>query len=117
MTRPALRFCGRFAVRRETALQNCVKTLFMTTSAFELNQRAADLCGDISESSDSLRIARSSAECGTTLLDFGIDTPGSVEAGLLLARVCLADLATVTLVDADPKLGPWPLLEVVTGLR
>jgi methenyltetrahydromethanopterin cyclohydrolase len=26
----------------------------------------------------------------------------------------LADLATVTLRDSDPKLGPWPLLEVVT---
>ncbi len=86
----------------------------MTTTPFELNRRAADLCGDISESSDSLHIARSAADCGTTLLDFGIDASGSVEAGLLLARVCLADLAMVTLVEADPTLGPWPLLEVVT---
>ena len=114
MTRPALRLCGRFAVRRETASPNCAKTLFMTTPTFELNRRAAALCDEISRSSDALQVARSVADCGTTLFDFGIEVPGSVEAGLLLARVCLADLATVKLLDADPGLGPWPLVEVTT---
>ena len=86
----------------------------MTTTPFELNRRAAALCGDISESSDTLQVARSVADCGTTLYDFGVDASGSVEAGLLLARVCLADLATVQLLDGDPDFGPWLLVEVTT---
>ena len=74
----------------------------MATSLFELNHRAAALCGEISGSSDALQIARSVVASGTTLFDFGIEASGSVEAGLMLARVCLADLATVRLVDGDP---------------
>ncbi len=79
------------------------------TTPFELNRRAADLCGDLSEFSDSLHIARSVAACGATLFDFGVNAPGSVEAGLLLARVCLADLATVELLE-----GNLPMVEVTT---
>ena len=37
-----------------------------------------------------------------TVLDAGIDTPGSLAAGILLARLCLADDAQVRLVPVDP---------------
>jgi len=83
----------------------------MTTPTIELNQRAAALCDKISLSAGPLQVAAAS---GATLFDFGIGAPGNNEAGLMLARVCLADLATVNLLDNDPKLGPWPLLEVTT---
>ena len=96
-------------VRRETAGLNCAKTHGMMTTPFELNRRAAALCDDISRSSNTLQVARSVADCGATLFDFGIDVPGSVEAGLLLARVCLADLATVELLE-----GSLPMVEVTT---
>ncbi|NOZ38896.1 MAG: methenyltetrahydromethanopterin cyclohydrolase [Planctomycetes bacterium] len=86
----------------------------MTKPILNLNINAAALCDEISRIADDLQIAPSIAACGTTLFDFGIDVPGSIEAGLLLARVCLADLATVKLLDSDPKLGPWPLVEVTT---
>ncbi|WP_020473524.1 methenyltetrahydromethanopterin cyclohydrolase [Zavarzinella formosa] len=36
-----------------------------------------------------------------TLIDCGSGTPGSLSAGLLLARLCLADRGTVTLVPGD----------------
>ncbi len=86
----------------------------MTVPTIELNQRAATLCDVISRSTNQLQVARSTAACGAAIFDFGISVPGSIEAGLLLARVCLADLATVKLVDNDPALGSWPLLEVTT---
>ncbi len=86
----------------------------MTTPTFELNQRAAALCDEFSRSTDSLQIARSTAKCDATLFDFGIDAPGNDKAGLMLARVCLADLATVKLAESDLAMGPWPILEVTT---
>ncbi len=64
-----------------------------------LNQRAAALCSTIPEHLDELCVAQHSAGCGATLFDFGIDVPGSREAGLLLARICLADLADVDWLD------------------
>jgi methenyltetrahydromethanopterin cyclohydrolase len=48
----------------------------------------------------------------TTVIDFGIDEPGGVEAGLLLARVCLGDLAKVHLRSSGNS--PWPMIEVHT---
>jgi len=73
----------------------------MMTHTFELNQRAAALCDKISRSAGQLQIARSTAACGTTLWDFGVGVSGNNEAGLMLAHVCLADLATVKLLDGD----------------
>jgi len=86
----------------------------MTTLKLELNQNAAALCTEFPAQMDELRIAQHTTENGTALFDFGIDTEGSLQAGVLLARVCLADLATVKLIDPDPTLGEWPLLEVTT---
>lgn len=85
----------------------------MADSELQLNARAAALCDQLPQQLDELRIARHQAECGSTLYDFGIEVQGSVEAGELLARVCLADSATVRLIDPDPTLGEWPLIEVV----
>ncbi len=86
----------------------------MKNSALELNRRAVALCDEISRLADSLHVGYSTAACGTTLYDFGVAVSGSLEAGLMLARVCLADLATVNLANSDPALGPWPLVEVAT---
>jgi len=63
-----------------------------------LNQRAAKLCAEISP-----HVERHSLACGTTVFDCGLSRAGSrahagsQEVGLLLARICLADLAEVTI--------------------
>ncbi len=62
-----------------------------------LNQRAAKLCDQAVLQAETLGIVCHSTTSGTRLLDFGIAASGSLEAGLLLARICLADLAEVTL--------------------
>lgn len=92
----------------------------MTTSELQLNQRAASLCDELPQQLDELRIAKQQAECGATLFDFGIDVAGSQQAGLLLARICLADLAEVDWLDTDLQhnMGldnaPWPQVAVQT---
>lgn len=86
----------------------------MTSSHGELNKRAAAICALATKQVEELRIARHITADGTTLFDFGIDVLGSVESGELLARVCLADSATVELVDPDPSLGEWPQIAVAS---
>lgn len=48
------------------------------------------------------------------VLDFGCKVPGGIQAGLLLARICLADLADVQVAPADYGLWQGPTLQVTT---
>ena len=50
---------------------------------------------------------------GATLVDFGINTTGGIEAGLQLAEICLANLAQVS-VRTNAHCPALPLVEVVT---
>ncbi len=79
-----------------------------------LNQRAATLCDEILASAAGLNIASHGLSCGTTLLDFGIEVLGSQAAGILLAKVCLADLATVELDSTETVPGLCRLVSVAT---
>ena len=65
----------------------------MTAPSLQLNSRAAVLCTKISSLAE-----RHLLPCGTTVLDCGISHPGNQDLGLLLARICLADLAEVAIV-------------------
>lgn len=85
----------------------------MSTPTLQLNQRAAALCDAASKLLDELQVARLTADCGSTLYDFGIHVSGSEAAGLLLARICLADLASVEIV-ADGLDIAEPLVRVQT---
>ena len=59
-----------------------------------------------------LRVQARTYESGSTVVDFGVEAVGGLEAGLVLARVCLADLAKVQLSAASDA--PWPAVEVFT---
>ena len=80
--------------------------------SLELNQRAAQLVSEAVAEADRLRIGVSE-QYGTTLLDFGVSTPGGIDAGLLLARICLSDLAAVRMIPGDSSL-PVPQIQVTT---
>ena len=55
------------------------------------------------------RIAVRTTEQGVRIIDAGIATRGSIEAGLEVARICMADLGTVALrADAAAASGGWP---------
>lgn len=80
--------------------------------SLELNQRAAQLVSEAVAEAERLRVGVSE-QYGATLLDFGVDARGGIEAGLLLARVCLSDLAEVTIVPGDGQL-TVPQVQVTT---
>lgn len=80
-----------------------------------LNQSVSQLIEqEVLPSLKRLRIADRSTENSSRILDFGCDVPGGLQAGLLLARICLADLADVQFAPADPSLWPGPMLQVTT---
>ncbi len=57
---------------------------------------------------DRLRLAIGRLENGCTIVDAGIEVPGSLEAGRRIAEICLGGLGTVALVGAGPAYA-WPL--------
>jgi methenyltetrahydromethanopterin cyclohydrolase len=71
-----------------------------------LNARAAALCRTIADNAERLRVELHLQDCGAMVVDCGVKTVGGFEAGLLLARLCLADLATVELAPSGDQLGP-----------
>jgi methenyltetrahydromethanopterin cyclohydrolase len=77
-----------------------------------LNARAAALCRNLADNAERLRIELHLQDCGAMVVDCGVKTIGGLEAGLLLARLCLADLATVELEPSGDGLGP--ILQVHT---
>lgn len=79
-----------------------------------LNRGAAELVASaVAAGAARLRVRPTSVGPGHTIVvDFGVAVPGGLAAGLVLARVCLADLATVQLRrHADAS---WPVVEVFT---
>lgn len=77
-----------------------------------LNARAAALCRSLADDAQRLRIHLHLHDSGAIVVDCGVKTLGGFEAGLLLARVCLADLGTVEIVPAGD--GTLPTVQVTT---
>ncbi|WP_166829769.1 methenyltetrahydromethanopterin cyclohydrolase [Thalassoroseus pseudoceratinae] len=82
--------------------------------SFALNLRSAELLGSVAEQTDSLRIARQEISDRYTLWDFGVETEGGLNAGLLLSRLCLAGLADVSLTTSPLAGMDWPTVAVQT---
>ncbi len=74
-----------------------------------LNVRALALIDSMIERASTLRIGVEGR-----VLDCGVKVQGGLAAGLALARVCLADLADVTIVPGDVDGQPCPVVQVVT---
>jgi len=62
-----------------------------------VNALAAPLVQRLIDQADALGLRLQREASGVTLIDAGIDAPGSVAAGLLVAEVCLGGLGTVRL--------------------
>ena len=77
-----------------------------------LNDRALILCEELVSRADELGVAVSRAPGGTRIIDCGARAPGSRAAGVMLARLCLAGLATVDAVESAD--GSWPRVAVRT---
>jgi methenyltetrahydromethanopterin cyclohydrolase len=79
-----------------------------------LNERAQRLVESIIADSAALRIAVHRTSSGARVLDCGIKTEGGLQAGLMMARVCLSDLGEVTVAPGDIGGVPCPLVQVTT---
>jgi methenyltetrahydromethanopterin cyclohydrolase len=67
-----------------------------------VNELALQLFQSASNAADRLR-CRAQSLHGAHILDAGIDTRGSIEAGLILARLCLGERAEVSIVPVDAQ--------------
>ncbi len=79
-----------------------------------LNERAQRLADYMASTAAGLRIAVQHAPGGAKVLDCGIHVPGGIQAGLALARVCMAGLGEVTIVPGDVAGSACPLVQVAT---
>ena len=86
----------------------------MTPHPLSLNRTAAPLVESLIADASRLRIDAARGERGVRVIDAGIDHPGSVEAGLRIAEICMGGLGRVRLAPG-PRDG-WPTwLEVSTS--
>lgn len=77
-----------------------------------LNQRAFELCNQIADQADLLRVSVTVNEIGSRIIDCGVESAGGLDVGIRLAEVCLAGLGQVQLTyDAHDS---WPAVVVST---
>jgi methenyltetrahydromethanopterin cyclohydrolase len=79
-----------------------------------LNQRASRVVEALLAHLDVFRVAVHALEGGGRFIDCGIEARGGLGAGLELARVCLGDLAQLSIVPGDVGGQAIPLVQVVT---
>ena len=76
-------------------------------SKISVNSRAGELVDRLLADSDRLRVIATKGSRGETLIDAGAKAVGGLDAGIMLAEICLGGLGNVTLTpfSATPK---WP---------
>ena len=84
------------------------------TAVPTLNERALRLADEMAANAALLRVEVQQTAAGARLLDCGVKTEGGLQAGLGLARVCLAGLAEVALVPGGVGDLAAPLVQVTT---
>ncbi|MFB6221276.1 MAG: methenyltetrahydromethanopterin cyclohydrolase [Halolamina sp.] len=79
-----------------------------------INRMAVELIDEALDFADELNVAPYELESGATVLDFGIEVDGGMEAGVLLAEIQTAGLATVTTRMGRVDGAPVPHVELST---
>jgi methenyltetrahydromethanopterin cyclohydrolase len=82
--------------------------------ALTLNQRAVNLCDALEARAAEARVSVALTSGVSRIFDCGVQAPGGIEAGLALARICLAGLAEVALVPGRADVWPGPAVQVRT---
>ncbi|SIO65983.1 methenyltetrahydromethanopterin cyclohydrolase [Singulisphaera sp. GP187] len=79
-----------------------------------LNERSLKVVEELLARAEERRVAVHPIEGGGRFIDCGIDAPGGLLAGLDLTRVCMANLAEVSIVPGDVAGRACPLVQVVS---
>ncbi|MDH3693319.1 MAG: methenyltetrahydromethanopterin cyclohydrolase [Gammaproteobacteria bacterium] len=80
-----------------------------------VNACAEPLVRQLIDNASQLRVEVSQQDNGCTVVDAGIDAQGGLEAGVLIARICMADLGSVKL-STRSRFKRWPWhVEVTTS--
>jgi methenyltetrahydromethanopterin cyclohydrolase len=79
-----------------------------------LNRMAIELADEALEFAEELDVGAFDLENGATVIDFGIDFEGGIEAGLLLTELQTAGLATVQMRMDEVAGTPFPHVELAT---
>lgn len=79
-----------------------------------LNRMAIELADEAIEFAEELNVEAFDLANGATVIDFGIEATGGIEAGLLLAELQTAGLATVQTRMDDVGSSPFPHVELTT---
>ncbi|WP_363464265.1 methenyltetrahydromethanopterin cyclohydrolase [Halogeometricum borinquense] len=79
-----------------------------------INRMAIELVDEAIDFADELRVDVYELDSGATVLDFGVNAEGGIEAGLLLSEIETAGLATIQSQMGDVAGAPRPYIEVQT---
>lgn len=79
-----------------------------------INRMAVELVDEALDFADELNVAPYELDSGATVLDFGVEVDGGTEAGVLLAEIQTAGLATVTTRMGRVDGAPVPHVELST---
>ena len=79
------------------------------TKPVSVNAHALPIVKYLIANADKLRLKIDTFANGATLIDAGIETLGSLEAGRLIGEICMGGLGTVTLTQGGPFSG-WPTM-------
>ncbi len=79
-----------------------------------LNERACRLTEHLLAKAGELKVIPRTLENGASVVDCGIETPAGIQAGLLLARICMSGLGDVQLVPGTLEGQSLPYLQVQT---
>jgi methenyltetrahydromethanopterin cyclohydrolase len=81
---------------------------------FELNARGCALAKSLEDALDDLRLEVFDVRGAGRIYDFGVNAEGGLNAGIVLAEACLADLGEVTLQQGTLDGISWPYVVVTT---
>jgi methenyltetrahydromethanopterin cyclohydrolase len=79
-----------------------------------LNPRAWDLVDHVLKTASDYRIESHELKCGARVIDFGVKTKGTLNAGLRLAEICTSGLMEISVEMGQLAGRGWPMVHVRT---
>ncbi len=79
-----------------------------------VNEYGLDVFEEMMDNSEELQVGIEELDNGTTIIDAGVEEVGGFEAGLYVARICMADLADIRISSFDLGKLVVPAVELTT---